>query len=335
MILIVSALASFFTTLIFTPYIIRYFKFIGLTSVDVHKKGKPMVPISAGVPLVIGVVGGLLFYIFLSVFLLKDESQLVKFFAAITSMMITMFSGFVDDLNSKQVKFAGYLEGKRGLKKWQKPLLTLPAAIPLIAIMAGDTTMSLPLIGSVDFGVFYPLLIVPIGVVGASNMVNMLGGFNGLEAGMGLVYTSALGLYAYLHGSFVAATIFWITASALLALLKYNFYPAKILAGDSLTYTLGAIVACGAILGNMEKAGVSVMLPFIIQGLLKFYSRFKLGYFASDLGILQKDGTIKSKYDKIYSWTHLLMKLNLKEKQIVVGMVLIQLAFSFLPFLLF
>ncbi|MEM5836468.1 MAG: hypothetical protein ABIM58_02175 [candidate division WOR-3 bacterium] len=335
MILLISAIAAFFITLFFTPYVIRYFKFIGLTSADVHKKGKPLVPISAGVPLAIGVIGGLLFYIFLSVFLLKDESQLVKLFAAITSIMIIMFSGFVDDLNSRQVKIAGYLEGKRGLKRWQKPLLTLPAAIPLIAIMAGETTMSLPFIGSVDFGIFYPLVIVPIGVVGASNMVNMLGGFNGLEAGMGLVYTSALGLYAYLYGNFIAATIFWITASALLALLKYNFYPAKILAGDSLTYTLGAIVACGAILGNMEKATVIVMLPFIIQGLLKFYSRFELGHFASDLGILQRNGKIKSKYDKIYSWTHLLMKLDLGEKEIVTGMILIQVAFSSLPFLLF
>ncbi|MEM5830883.1 MAG: glycosyl transferase family 4, partial [Candidatus Aenigmatarchaeota archaeon] len=197
---------------------------------------------------------------------------------------------------------------------------------------AGETTMSLPFIGSVDFGIFYPLVIVPIGVVGASNMVNMLGGFNGLEAGMGLVYTSALGLYAYLYGNFIAATIFWITASALLALLKYNFYPAKILAGDSLTYTLGAIVACGAILGNMEKATVIVMLPFIIQGLLKFYSKFKLGYFASDLGILQKDGKIKSKYDKIYSLTHIAMKLNLTEPQISIFLMIVQAVFALLPF---
>ena len=335
MILLISAILTFLVTLVLTPYVIKYFKFIGLTSSDVHKKRKPLVPISAGVPLIIGIVSGILFYIFLSVYLLKDESQLVKFFAVITSVMITMFSGFVDDLNSRQVKIAGYLEGKRGLKRWQKPLLTLPAAIPLIAIMAGNSTMCLPFFGTVDFGILYPLVIVPIGVVGASNMVNMLGGFNGLEAGLGFVYTTSLGSYAYLHGSFIAATIFWITASALLALLKYNFYPAKILAGDSLTYSLGAIVACGAILGNMEKATVIVMLPFIIQGLLKFYSRFKLGYFASDLGILTKNGKIKSKYNEIYSWTHLLMRLNLTEKQIVFGMMFIQAFFAFLPFLLF
>lgn len=333
MILIISIVTAFLATLLFTPYTIRYFKFIELTSADVHKKKKPLIPISAGVPLVIGIVAGLLVYVFLSVYINNDGSQIVNFFAAMTSILIIMFSGFIDDLNSRQVKFAGHLEGKRGLKQWQKPLLTLPAALPLVVIMAGDTTMSLPLIGTVDFGILYPFLIVPIGVVGASNMVNMLGGFNGLEAGMGLIYTLALGIFAYIHGNVVAAVIFLVTSSASLAILKYNFYPAKILAGDSLTYTLGAVVACGAILGNMEKASLVAMIPFLVQGVLKFYSRFKLGYFASDLGILKKDGTIKSKYDTIYSWTHVLMKLNLTEKQIVLGMMLIQTFFALLIFI--
>jgi len=335
MILIISVLVAFLVTFLFTPYVIRYFKFIDLTSADVHKKGKPLVPISAGVPATIGIVAGLLAYIFLNVYILRNASNIVQFFAGITTIMIAMFSGFIDDLNSRQVKVAGYLEGKRGLKRWQKPLLTLPAAVPLIAIMAGTTTMNVPLIGYVDFGVLYPLLIVPIGVVGASNMVNMLGGFNGLEAGMGLVYTTGLGIFAYTHGSTVAAAIFFVTAAALTAILKYNFYPAKILAGDSLTYTLGAIVACGAIIGNMEKAALITMAPFLIQGILKFYSKFKLGHFASDLGILKRDGTIKSKYEGIYSWTHVAMKLNLTEPQIVMLLVAIQCIFAFIPFILY
>jgi len=76
-------------------------------------------------------------------------------------------------------------------------------------------------------------------------------------------------------------------------------------------------------------------MPFIIQGILKFYSRLKLGRFASDLGILQKDGVIKPKYGKqIYSWIHLITNLgNLNEKQIVIVMMLIQAFFSLIPFL--
>ena len=334
MLLLIAAMASFVATLFITPYIIRYFRFIRIVSADVHKKGKPSIPSSAGVPLVAGILAGILVYVFLTVFIYNNRTALVEIFAAATSIMIIMFSGFVDDINSAQVKIAGYREGKRGLKRFQKPLLTIPAAIPLMAILAGGSVMNIPLLGPIDFGIFYSLLIVPIAVVGASNMINMLGGFNGLEVGMGLVYTFSLGLFALIHNSTTAALILFSTFASLLVIFKFNFYPAKILAGDSLTYTLGAVVAASAIIGRLQRATLLTMIPFLIQGILKFYSYYKMGRYASDLGILQKDGTIKSKYDKIYSWTHFVMKLgNMTERKIVLIMIGIQVLFSIIPFL--
>ncbi len=334
-ILLLAVLVAFATTFVMTPYAIRYFRFIGITSTDVHKKNKPLVPYPAGVPLVAGVLAGVFVYIFLNVFIYGNSADLVSMFAALTSILIVMFAGFLDDLNSLQIKVGKFIEGKGGLKQWQRPLLTLPAAIPLMAIMAGDTTMIFPIIGPVNFGILFPLLIVPIGVVGASNMVNMLGGYNGLEVGMGLIYTFALGLFAFLNGSLVSAVLFFMTFAGLLGVLRYNFFPAKILPGDSLTYTLGAVVATGAIVGDMEKATIIIMIPFIIQGVLKFYSYFKLGKFATDLGILQDDGTIKPRYGKsVFSWIHLITNLgNLTERKIVLVMVLIQVFFAAIPFL--
>lgn len=329
----ISIITAFVTTLVTTPYAIRYFKFVRLTTTDVHKKSKPLLPNSAGIPVVIGIMAGLLVYIFLIVFSNEKNPDLVTLFAAISSILIIMVSGFIDDLNSKQVKVDGYIEGKGGLKAWQKPLLTLPAALPLIAIMAGETSIVIPLIGTVNFGILYPLLIVPIGIVCASNMTNMLGGYNGLEAGMGLIYTLGLGVFSLVHGGILAGLILLVTSGALASILIYNWFPAKILSGDSLTYTLGAIVAISAIIGNMERAAILVMLPFIIQGVLKFYSKFKLGHFASDLGVLQKDGTIKPKYDKIYSLTHAAMRIGKStERQIVLKLMLVQLFCAILPF---
>jgi UDP-N-acetylglucosamine--dolichyl-phosphate N-acetylglucosaminephosphotransferase len=42
---------------------------------------------------------------------------------------------------------------KRGLRQWQKPIFTFFAALPIMVINAGQSTMNLPLIGSVDFGI--------------------------------------------------------------------------------------------------------------------------------------------------------------------------------------
>jgi len=333
--LLLSALFSFFTTLLLTPYVIKYFKFVKITTADVHKKNKPLIPNSAGVPVTFGILIGLLFYVFIQVFLYNDFSHVTYIFAAITSLLIIMFSGFVDDLNSAQIKIDGYVAGKRGLKTWQKPLLTIPAALPLMTVMVGTTTMNIPFLGAVNFGIFYPLIIIPVGVVGAANMVNMLGGFNGLEAGMGVIYTLSLGIFSFLHGNGIATVIFLSTSAALVAILKYNFFPARILPGDSITYVLGAVVAIGAIVGNIEKAAVITMLPFIFQGMLKLYSFYKLKHFPTDMGILQKNGTIKSKYEKkIYSLTHVVMNLgNFTERQIVLIFIFIQIVFATIPFL--
>ncbi|MBU5537681.1 MAG: hypothetical protein QW818_01690 [Candidatus Aenigmatarchaeota archaeon] len=333
--LIAPSFLSFLIVLIFTPRIINYFKDAKIVSRDVHKVGKPLIPNSSGIPVILGVFIGLFFYIFIKVFLFREYTELIVLLASMLSILMITFVGFVDDINSSQVKVAGYIEGKKGLKRWQKPLLTLPAALPLMVIAAGTTTVNLPFVGVIDLGVLYPLVIVPLGIVGASNMVNMLGGLNGLEAGMGLVYTFSLGLFSLLKQSIIASLLFFTVFSSLLAILKYNKYPARILAGDSLTYLLGATIAVGAIIGNIERAAIVVMTPFIIQGILKFYSLFKLKHFASDLGILQKDGTIKSKYGKnIYSLTHFVMNLGkFNEKQIVFILVLIQLVFAVIPFL--
>ena len=124
------------------------------------------------------------------------------------------------------------------------------------------------------------------------------------------------------------------TFTSLIAFLRYNRYPAKILPGDSLTYLLGSIVATGVVVGNMERAGMIIMIPFILQGILKFYSLFKMKKFASDLGILQKDGSIKSKYGKkIYSLTHIVMNLGrFSEKQIAIILICVQIIFSMLIF---
>lgn len=333
--IVFSALVALFVTYFGTRYATRYFDFIRLVTTDVHKRKRPLVPYSAGIPVMAGLTAGLLSYIFMNVFIFGDNGSLDTIFAAITSIFIVAFVGLLDDLNSVQVKVRGFIEGKRGLKRWQKPVLTLAAALPLMAIMAGTTHVYLPFVGDVNMGLLYPFLVVPLAIVFASNAVNMLGGFNGLEAGMGMVYTFSLGLFALLNGAGLASILFFTTFAALLGLSRWNFPPARILAGDSLTYLLGAVLAVGAIIGNMERAVLVTMTPFIIQALLKFWSLKKTGHFASDLGEVQRDGTISSRYgDKVYSWTHLVMRSGrFTEVQIVLIMMGVQAAFSLLPFI--
>jgi len=310
--------------------LIPFFKRNDIIALDLHKEGKPKVANSGGIPVALSLIAGLMFFIAAQTFIFNVTDHMIYLFASILTILLITVIGFFDDLNRNEV-----VNGKRtirsGLRQWQKPIWTLAAAVPLMVVSAGVQEMYVPFIGSINFGIFYPLVLIPIGVVGAANAVNLLGGFNGSEAGMGIVYCTALGIYALMHNEIVSAAIFFATAASLLGFLAFNWPPAKMLSGDSLTYCLGAVVASGVIIGNMERAGVIALAPFFIELALKLRSRLK----ASCLGVLQKDGTIKAPSDEIYSWTHIIMKAGeFTEKQISMILILIQLVFSSFMFLI-
>jgi len=313
-------LIGLIVTFLIMPKGIKYLSRIGMDVKDMAKKDQPLVPISGGIFVMVGLFISILSYIFIKTFFYNNNSSNSLILASLSSMLMIAFIGFVDDLSVRETKKGLYV----GLKRWQKPLLTLPAAIPLMVIKAGFFTVTIPFFGPVDFSLIYPLLLVPIGLVGAANMVNLLEGFNGLGAGMGIVYTLSLGLYAYVNGRPEAAIIAFSTFGCLLAFYYYNKVPAKVFPGDSLTYLLGAVIACIAIVGNIERAALIVSIPFFAEFILKARSKFKAQTYGKYV-----DGKIKSTYDKIYSIPHFFtISGKYTEKQIVWFMIFIEIIFS-------
>ena len=316
----------------------KFLYLAGIVGLDLQKKNRPKLPTSGGICVAFGILSGLLSYIGLHTFVPGSEINVIPLLAVTSSILIVMFVGLLDDLNvsSKAVKTKEGYDVRVGFPQWIKPLLTLPAAIPLMVISAGETSMAIPLIGRVHFGILFPLLLIPIGMIGASNAVNLLAGFNGLEAGMGIVYFLGLGIFSLLHNSggsdvLNGSVVFLAAFAALAGFIRYSWYPARILPGDSLTYLLGSMVAAGVIVGNMERSGILVMLPFIIEFFLKLRVKFR----ATCLGKLRGDGKLNPPYGrKIYSWTHLLMNLrSMTEKQVTITLILIQLGFTIIIFL--
>ncbi|MGQ9614938.1 MAG: hypothetical protein ACUVWJ_00885 [Spirochaetota bacterium] len=139
---------------------------------------------------------------------------------------------------------------------------------------AGYTIIKVPFIGHVDFKIFYPLFIVPLSVTVASNAVNMLAGFNGLEVGMGLMATGALSVIAFTLYRPTTLIILMAAAGSLVAALIFNWYPAKIFIGDVGTLSIGAIIISAVVLGNFETAGVIILIPYVIDFILKALNRF-------------------------------------------------------------
>src|SRR3989344_1660686 len=186
------------------------------------------------------------------------------------------------------------------------------------------STIWIPFFGEVKFGLIYPLLFVPIIFVGASNMVNMLAGFNGLETGLGLIYLGNLGLFAYVNDRMDAALIAAVAFACMLGFFYYNKFPAKIFPGDSLTYLLGGTLAVIAIIGNIEKAALIMSIPFFIEFILKARGRFKNQSYGT-----YSNGKVKSLYNKIYSIPHFFtITGKFTEGQVVYLTMLIELVFA-------
>ncbi len=335
--IILPAVVVFITTFYSTRFLVKYLYSSGIIAEDINKPKPVKLASSGGIGVAFGIVFGILLYIFGTTFIFKPVLDITALMAAALSISLVTFVGFIDDINVKaeKVKSTDMMDIREGLKQWQKPILTLVGALPLMAISAGTSTIILPFIGAVNFGILYPLLLIPLAVVFVPNAVNILGGFDGLQPAMILVASGGLMIYSILFGTttsaymgaFLSAMLF----SAVLAFFPYNRYKARIIPGDSFTYAAGAGLVVTMILGNAEAFGFIIFLPWVIEFFLHLRRKFKV----RDLGILQKDGTMKAPYGKkIYSLCHLVMNLKKKptETDVTLWLTVIEVAFVALAF---
>tara|TARA_Y100000310_G_C20673451_1_gene811531 strand:- start:1540 stop:2493 length:954 start_codon:yes stop_codon:yes gene_type:complete len=270
---------------------------------DMNKFKHPKnVASSGGVIVVLSFVLGTLYYIAIKTFLIKSyNNEIVEIFALLTVILIFTIIGVIDDLWD-------WKEG--GISKKWRLFLAFFASIPLVVINVGTSTMSIPFFGAVDFGILYPFLLVPIGIVGAATTYNFLAGYNGLEASQGILILSFLSFVAYLTGSSWLALVGMTMVFSLAAFYIFNKYPAKIFPGDSLTWSVGALIAIMSILGNFEKIAAFVFIPYIIETVLKSRGKLKKHSFSKP----RKDNSLKMPYEKIYGLEHLAIYILEKTK---------------------
>lgn len=310
---------SFFVTFISLPSWIRRARKTCFIGKDVHKHNIEVAELG-GITVVLGVVISLLIYIALETFYFNGSSSSFLL-AAIATILIAAMIGMTDDM----------LGWKIGLRQREKVLLTLFVPIPLMVVNAGVSTMRFPFLGTMELGLLYPLLILPIGVVVATNAFNMIAGYNGLEAGMGVIILSTLGFLSWKTGNIQVTIIAFSTVFALVAFLLYNRYPSKVFPGDVLTYPVGAIAAIVAILANLERFAVMLFSPYAIEVFLKARGKFRPKWPAKVL----EDGSLAVK-EKCYSVPHLAISVlrkvkgNAREQEVVAAVLIFELAVALL-----
>ncbi|MCC6041168.1 MAG: glycosyl transferase family 4 [Desulfurococcaceae archaeon] len=270
---------------------------LGFKGRDMNKPGEYYAVEGGGLWVILSSVFGLLCYVALDTYIDGVKGP-IPLLSIITTLLLAGLIGYIDDS----------LGWKKGISPIARVLFTIPISLPLVAVKAGKTRVELPLVGVVDLGLLYSVLVVPVGIVGASNAFNMIAGYNGLEALQGLVLLSMISTLAFIKGIYeVIYVSLPVIASILIFYAWYNRYPAKVFPGNSFTYGLGAFYASLAVYWDMEKYAVLSFTLYFLE-LLLFLRGLYHGVYKENYARVLSDGTLLPPYNKSYSVTHLAMK---------------------------
>jgi len=325
--LIIPIVVSFLITFFITPFWIRKAKDIGLVWKDMNKYSDKRVAGSGGIMVLVGFLIGVLIFVGYRIFIINNSEHLIQILSLLLVVLMASGIGFVDDLLGWQ---------KGGLSRRSRILLVAISAIPLMVINAGVQQISLFGV-ELNIGIIYALILIPIGIVGATTTFNFLAGFNGLEAGLGIITIAGLSIVSFFTGNSWLTVIGLCMCASLIGFLVYNKFPAKIFPGDVMTYGIGSIIGVMAILGNFEKITVFFFIPYIIEVILK--SRGKLLKYS--FGKPNADGSLSLQHSKLYGLTHvsiyLLNKIGIKsnEKNVVYFIWAFQALVIIIAFLIF
>lgn len=316
--LVIAVMISLLSCLIFLPKWIKKCNQLGMLWEDMNKWGHPKnVASSGGIVVILSFILGVFTYIAIRTFVFKDINGIsLQILSILGVISLISLIGLTDDM----------LGWEHGGLSWKfRIFLAFFASIPLVVINAGNSVINIPFLGIVNIGLIYPLILVPIGIAGATTAYNFLAGFNGLEAGMGIIILSFLSFVSYLTGSSWLAIVGLCMVASLIGFFIYNKNPAKVFPGDILTWSVGALIACMSILGNFEKIAVFIFIPYILEVFLKVRGKLKKYSF----GIPDKNNNLSIPYSKIYGLTHLSIWGLKKIKKEVTEKDVVYLLFAF------
>ena len=282
------AVFGYFFTCMLIPRLAPMFAKRGLFGKDMSKVGKPVTPETIGViPAVCYLFLMILFIPFMYVRYYYNQSdnsvarsepaslfpngKLSSFLSGMLCLESMILLGMMDDLFDI---------------RWRhKFFLPAIAAIPLLVIYYVDFGVTSVLIPNfirnsfhiagtaVDLGIFYYLYMGAVAIF-CPNSVNILAGINGLEVGQTVVIAALLILndLTYLFMGDIASAAYSVhlySCSMLipfmgvaLALLRFNWYPARVFVGDTWCYFSGMVFAVVGISGHFAK---TLMLFFVPQ----------------------------------------------------------------------
>jgi len=296
---IVSCIIAFFVVFVMTPPLIKFLEKRNLAVKDVNKKEDVMVVRPGGPSIIAGIIASeIVLYAFLQI----NE---------ILAITITTSAAFV----------IGYIDDRKVMSGWFKPVALAFAAIPIIALGTYDSNLAFPLFGTVQIPLLYLFLIffmIPI----TGNTINSIDVLNGVASGFMVIASFSLSICLFIVQNYEIAIISLPLGFVSLAFYKYHKIPSKIFPGDSGALTLGAMYGAIAIVGGVEIIAAVALLPAVINSFLFLSSVKRIVEHRQIKGkpvVFTEDSLLKATDDKTAPITLVRLILaggSLSEKQV-------------------
>ncbi len=183
--------------------------------------------------------------------------------ASLTLAVCILFGGFM-----------GMLDDWIDLKWRYKAFMPLIAALPLMYYAIANsatvrTSISLPVVGMVDFGAFYYFAIIPLLVMIVTNAINMLGGLNGLETVCpAIVLVGLLAIAPEPAGVLMAGPlIVWL-------ILAFFNVRGRLFVGNTGSFAIGLTVTSFAVVTDLKSSLVISIIPYVFNSAFILLSVF-------------------------------------------------------------
>jgi UDP-N-acetylglucosamine--dolichyl-phosphate N-acetylglucosaminephosphotransferase len=290
----------------------------GISGKDVNKPDYPVVAEMGGLGAGLGMLFSVMLFAILGISFSTLSVDSTLFFAIILSAALLLLIGAIDDLVS--------------IPQLPKAFIPMLASLPIIAAMLNtSTSIFIPILGLVGFGILY-YAIIALAITVSANLTNMLAGFNGMEYGMAMPMYLGLLIIAALAGNETIALVAAAALGAFIAGFALGFPKARAFPGDTATLLIGGLLAVLMIAGRMEMYAV-VFIPYLVD----FAIKAKNGFPSTGWWGEFKQGKLYCLNDRPRGFAQLAMKMlnGIEETNLVLLFIGIETVFAVIGVCLF
>lgn len=324
---LVMILASFTIVMVVIPLLIEKLKKGGTVTIDYYKKGLRKVPARGGVAIL-----AVVFLLFGVATLFEHLSVPVPIHVSGVDWALIIVAGLFGAF--------GLVDDFIDVGRPVKIFILFFFSFRLIFEIE-STMVTVPLIGSIDFGAFYLFLIIPIYVLVTANLVNMHSGFNGLASGLSMIVLAFM-LIKFIMSGCEGVFVLSCMLGATLGFLWYNRYPARIFLGNVGSLSIGAAIGAAIVVSGFLVSGFIMLIPHTVNFLIYVYWRVMHWRHPEDkrwkiekFGRIREDGTLEVPNRFTLKWV-LPYYYRMTEKQAVLAMYALTIPFCvvalFIPY---